>query len=173
LWPTMSGATENDEFLFLVVFGLAGIMCCMVLVGVWTEVERPISAILKKMKNNRKQRYYFIEMSRSNVRRDAQLERLRTHPQTQAVVVSVRRDVPPMYVRRDVPPMYVRRDMPPRYKDVIIRGEESEREEMFENLPSYEEAVENFERGVAFELVPPPLYTPRTNPLQTGRDFEA
>jgi hypothetical protein len=113
--------SEDGELtVLLVLFGVLGTLACFVLFSIWNCVERAIWIRMKEMKTQRKEREFYLRMSQ-RPRRLVDAAQSRAHLTGSVVIPEPSR-------------------LPPSYEEAVARGE-MKREDFFECLPSYEEAV--------------------------------
>jgi hypothetical protein len=127
---------ESEEFVWLVLFGLLGLLCCFVLIGLIFKIENAIKRRMKAMIENRKRRYCYLNSCRARQRlRTRGIEECYFPPSLE----NSERQRPPRVTRslpptRRLPPT-TKRDLPS-YEEAVKLGEEKD-----VNLPSYKEAL--------------------------------
>jgi hypothetical protein len=130
---------ESEEFVWLILFGLLGLLCCFVLIGLIVKIENAIKWRMKAMIENRKRKYWYLQSCRAR-------QRLRTRGIQECYfpppLENSERQRPPRATRSLPPtkplPPTTQRDLPS-YKEAVKLGEEED-----VNLPSYKEALRHW-----------------------------
>lgn len=130
---------SSDEFATLILLGLVGLLCCMVLIGFIVGLEAKIGLRVKAAKKHRKRKRYYLEGCRI-VQRLQEIEEDRRDfyewlsYSAELEVVALQQPT-----RCTTVPLEIQ-NLPPNYEEAVEMEVEIAGN-FFENLPNYEEAL--------------------------------
>jgi hypothetical protein len=136
---------NGDEFAALILLGLVGLLCCMILIGFIAGLESTIGLRVKAAKEHRKRKGYYLEgcrliqrLQRTEEHRRDVYEWLSSYAEVEVVDLQ-------QPTRCATEPLEIW-NRPPSYEEAAEMEAEGA-ENFCENLPNYEEALKLDDRA--------------------------
>lgn len=130
---------DGDEFAALILLGLVGLLCCMILIGFVAGLESTIGLRVKAAKEHRKRKRYYLEGCRFIQR----LQRIEEHSRDAYEWLSSYAELEVadlQHPTRSATGRLEIRNLPPTYQEAVEMEVEAAKS-FCENLPNYEEAL--------------------------------